>query len=64
MTDRNHCERMLVSIPEAVGITGLGRTTIYELLDQNAFTAVKIGRRRMIVLDSLREWVASLTEQA
>ena len=32
---------------------GIGRTKFYELLEEGAFKSVKIGRRRLVVSESL-----------
>lgn len=39
---------------------GIGRTKFYELLDSRAFKSVKIGRRRLVVSESLDEFIDSL----
>jgi excisionase family DNA binding protein len=43
-----------VSIPEAGKRSGLGRTSLYELIRQSRIQTVKIGRRRLVVFESLR----------
>jgi hypothetical protein len=35
-------------------ISGLGRTKIYELLGEGTLASIKVGKRRLIVLDSYR----------
>jgi|APLow6443716910_1056828.scaffolds.fasta_scaffold4037845_1 excisionase family DNA binding protein len=39
---------------------GIGRTKFYELLDSRAFKSVKIGRRRLVVSESLDAFIDSL----
>lgn len=41
-------------IPEACRITGLGRTTLYNLINTGRVKAVTVGRRRLVLVDSLR----------
>lgn len=64
MNQRNQCERILVSISETQDIAGIGRTKVYELIGEDAIQSVKIGSRRLIVLASLRGWIASLRAKA
>jgi hypothetical protein len=57
--------RMLVPINEAITVLGgIGRTTLYELIKNGHLLKVNIGRRGFITAESLREYVASLTEAA
>lgn len=41
-------DREAVSIVEATRLTGLSRSTIYELLREGRLKSIKIGRRRLI----------------
>lgn len=41
-------EPMAFSVADAVAITGLGRTTLYTLMDSGQLGYCKIGKRRMI----------------
>jgi excisionase family DNA binding protein len=42
-----------VTVKIAREITGLGNTTIYELIKRGELKTVSIGRRRLILFDSL-----------
>ena len=46
-------ERVTCMVPEALRVTGLGRTKLYELIGQESLRTFKIGRRRLIVVESL-----------
>lgn len=46
-------ERPTCSIAEACSAAGFGRTKMYELIDDGAVKAVKIGRRRLVQVPSL-----------
>jgi hypothetical protein len=46
-------ERVTCTVPEALRATGLGRTKLYELIGQETVQTLKIGRRRLIIVDSL-----------
>lgn len=42
------------SIAEAGRALSLGRTSIYALIDEGRLESIKIGRRRLIKVDSIR----------
>ena len=46
------------SIAETARILGLGRTTIYRHLDTGALEAIKIGRRRLVLLEQIEAVIA------
>ncbi len=48
-----------VSPVEAARLVGLGRTSIYEALSSGALRSLKIGKRRLILVDALRAWLAA-----
>jgi excisionase family DNA binding protein len=50
---------LAVSPDKAARLAGLRRTTIYEALRSGALKSLKIGRRRVIFVEALREWLAS-----
>lgn len=51
-------DRLSVSINEAVRLTGVGRTRIYEALGDGTLGSIKLGRRRLIRLAALEAWLA------
>ena len=51
-------DRLTVSIAEACRLTGLGRTSIYELVNEGRVRTTRIGTRRLVHVDSLRALVA------
>jgi excisionase family DNA binding protein len=53
-------ESITVSVKDAALMTGLSRWTIYQLLDKQAVRSVYQGSRRLVVVDSLREYVENL----
>lgn len=55
----NNDERYAVSPAEAARRAGLGRTTIYAALKEGDLKSLKIGARRLIMVDALRAWLAS-----
>jgi excisionase family DNA binding protein len=50
-------ERLTCSIAEACDVTGLGRTKLYELIGQRAIATTTVGRRRLVIIQSLRDFV-------
>jgi excisionase family DNA binding protein len=49
-----------VTIPEAVKLSGMSRTAIYDALKRQAITARKAGRRTLISFADLEAYLASL----
>lgn len=57
-------ERMLLTIPQAAIILGIGQTKLYELLAQGAVESVSIGRAKRIPREALEAYVRRLRGQA
>lgn len=55
-------ERLLISVRETSEMLSLGRTKIYELIRDERLLAVKVGRRTLILLSSVRA-VAELPDE-
>jgi len=53
-------EPLAVDIAEACRLTGLGRSKLYQLMSAGEIPSVKIGKRRVVPVDSLRQWLARL----
>lgn len=53
---------LLLSIPEVSKLIGIGRTKVYELIDEGSLDAVRIGARRLITAASVQAFVASLMQ--
>ena len=51
---------ILVSIPDAATMIGRGVTFIYTAIGDGTLRAVKSDKRTLVVVDSLREYAASL----
>lgn len=51
---------ILISIPEAVSRTGIGRSFLYQRLADGSIRSVKAGRRRLVDVASLESWAANL----
>ena len=48
------------TIPSAEKVSGLGRTSLYELIGAGKLDARKAGGRTLITAESLRAYIASL----
>lgn len=53
-------EKLCFTLTEACFSTGLGRSTIYQLVKDKKLHAIKAGNRTLIPADSLRSYLASL----
>lgn len=51
-----------VTIPDAVRMSGMSRTSIYEALKRGDITARKAGRRTLISFADLQAYLASLPQ--
>jgi excisionase family DNA binding protein len=61
---RTPVEKFAYTIPEICYATGLGRTTVYDLIAKDKLRAIKAGARTLILADSIRGYLNSLTEAA
>ena len=54
----NHIPQVLAVSPnEAARLCSIGRTTLYSALSSGELKSVKIGTRRLITWDALRDWL-------
>lgn len=56
-TDDARAERISVRIPDAVRMTGLSRSRIYELLRSGDIEFAKVGSSTLILVESLRRFI-------
>lgn len=60
-TETAEPDRLLVPIPEtAVRLGGIGRTTVYELINAGELVKVTIGRRAFVTAKSIAAYVDRL----
>lgn len=57
-------DRLLLRPEEAAELTGLGRTTIYELMRSGELRSINVGRARRIPRVELERWVSERMEAA
>jgi excisionase family DNA binding protein len=55
-------ERLAVSLREACQIIGIGRTRLYELIRESELQSFRLGGRRLIKTEALREFVERLAQ--
>jgi excisionase family DNA binding protein len=58
-TDEVRPELISVKVPEAVRLTGLSRSRIYELMRSGDIQFAKVGSSTLILVESLRQFVLS-----
>lgn len=51
----NDAEPLAMRIPDAVRMTGIGRSKLYELIASGDLETVKIGRCTLVTMEALRE---------
>ncbi len=51
--------RITCTIAEACSASGLGRTKIYDAINADLIQTRRIGRRRLVVVQSLLQWLAA-----
>ena len=49
-------ERLLLTIPEAAQMLGLGRTSVYALIRSRELPVIKIGAAARVPVRAVREW--------
>ena len=57
-------EKLTCSVKEMAGMLGIGMNAAYTLANSDGFPAIRIGKKLIISVDGLREWVASNVGQA
>lgn len=53
--------RLLVSVVQAGALVGLGRTAILQRIYSGEIPSVMVGKRRLVPVEGLHEWVSQLT---
>ena len=52
-------QRLTCTIAQACEVTGLGRTTLYELIGEGRISTSAVGRRRLVLVQSLLSLIES-----
>lgn len=53
-------EQLALTVSEACAAARIGRTTLYEAIKSGDLVAAKCGRKTIIRVDDLRQWLARL----
>lgn len=54
----SHLKPITITISEALRVSGLGRTKLYELIGSGTLKTITVGRRRLVVYASLEALAA------
>lgn len=61
MTDEKLTSRLLLKADEAAQMLGIGRGTVYAMMNDGTLPTVRMGRAVRIPLDALRRWIEGRT---
>jgi excisionase family DNA binding protein len=53
-----------MSVADAISATGIGKTTLYALINNNSLRSIKVGKKRLIVVESLLSWLAAMETES
>lgn len=56
-------EKLTVTVPEMAKMLGIGTWTGYNLIHKEGFPVIWIGKRAVIPVDGLKEWMKAQTAQ-
>jgi excisionase family DNA binding protein len=52
-------QRVTLSIDDAISAMGIGKTMLYELLNNGSIRSITVGKKRLIIVQSLYDFVAA-----
>jgi len=55
-------DKLAYSAKQVAAMTGLSRSTVYELIAAGNLSALRVGRRVLVTAESLDRWFKSLPE--
>lgn len=53
-------QRITISVDEAMSAIGVGKTLLYELLNDGSLRSIKVGKKRLVIVESIHEWIANM----
>ncbi len=60
----NQIDPLFVPVNDGAKILGLGRSKFYQLVSENRIPLVKVGRKSLVSVASLKAFADSLTQKA
>jgi excisionase family DNA binding protein len=64
MATADNDDRLLLRLPEVAARLGLGRTTVYDLVQRGELPVVRVGRAVRVPVGALQRWVERQTEDS
>ena len=55
-------DKLAYSLTETAQVLGVSRPTVYALIKQPGFPVFRIGGRKLVSVEGLRDWIRSQTE--
>lgn len=55
-------EKVVLSIKETANILNLGRTSVYHLIKERKLDTIRLGRRRLVKIDSVHRLIEDLSD--
>jgi len=53
-------DKIAVTIPDAIALSGIGRSSLYKLFNEGKLTPRKSGKRTLILVAELESYIKSL----
>jgi excisionase family DNA binding protein len=50
-------DRITISVEEAMAALGIGRTMMYELINDETIASITVGKKRLLIVASIYEWI-------
>jgi excisionase family DNA binding protein len=57
-------ERLTCTVKDACAFSSIGKTKLYELINNGVLATSRVGRRRLVVVSSLREMLETAQTEA
>ena len=55
-------DKLTLTVNEATALTGLGRSTIYRLINDGKLKPRKVGKRTLFLMSEIRDFIENLPE--
>ena len=55
---------LLLNVKQLADLLGVSDSSVYELIQEDDFPSLRIGKRIVIPKDELREWITTRTKEA